>query len=90
MKRRLQAAGLFLCLAAIAELATLYRVHVLSQSFAQRADVHLGREVARMRADVGHHEDELGGMTRHVAGALDANPNISREQLFETLHNEVH
>ncbi len=90
MKRRLQAAGLFLCLAAAAELATLYRLHAVSQSFATRAGEHLGREVAQMRADIVRDEDELAAMTRRAARALDAKPDISREELFEVLHGQVH
>jgi signal transduction histidine kinase len=78
-------AALFVALAAFAELATLYRVHVISASFSQRADVHLGREVARLRRQIGRDESELEAAAQRVTRELAANPNMSRAQMFATL-----
>src|SRR5205823_2349617 len=78
-------AALFVFLAALAELATLYRVRVVSNSFAPRADVHLGREVERLRRDIGRDENELDAAAQRVTRELSANPNASRAQMFATL-----
>src|ERR1051326_443471 len=63
----------------------LHRVHVISASFSQRADVHLGREVARLRRQIGRDESELEAAAQRVTRELAANPNMSRAQMFATL-----
>jgi signal transduction histidine kinase len=82
-------AALFVSLAALAELATVYRVRAVSNSFASRADLHLGREVERLRRDIGGDENELDAAAQRVTHELSANPNASRAQMFATLH-ELH
>ena len=83
-------AALFVFLAALVELATLYRVRVVSNSFAARAEVHLTREVERLRRDVGRDEGELAAAAQRVSQQLAANPNTPRGRIFEMLHAEVH
>jgi signal transduction histidine kinase/HAMP domain-containing protein len=83
-------AALFVCLAALVELATLYRVRVVSNSFAARAEVHLTREVERLRRDIGGDENELAAAAQRVSQQLAANPAAPRGRIFEMLHAEVH
>ncbi|HKS22261.1 MAG TPA: ATP-binding protein [Thermoanaerobaculia bacterium] len=83
-------AALFVFLAALVELATLYRVRVVSNSFAARADVHLKREVERLRRDVSRDESELAAAAQRVSQQLAANPSAPRGRIFEMLHAEMH
>ena len=83
-------AALFVALAALAELATLYRMHVVSTSFASRSDIHLRREVERLKTEIGRDENELEGAAQRVSRELAANPNVSRGRIFELLHAEMH
>src|ERR1044071_2640545 len=78
-------AALFVAMAALVELATLYRVHVIATSFVSRADAHLGNEVARLRRQIGSDENELQAAAQRVTRELDANPNMPRAQMFATL-----
>src|SRR5207247_6627514 len=64
---------------------TLYPDRAVSNSFAPRADVHLGREVERLRRDIGRDENELDAAAQRVTRELSANPNASRAQMFATL-----
>jgi signal transduction histidine kinase len=83
-------AALFIVLAALVELATLYRVHAVESSFSARAEVHLTNEVARLRKGIVRDEGELDAVAQRVSRQLAANPNWTRGQIFAALHEEMH
>jgi signal transduction histidine kinase/HAMP domain-containing protein len=83
-------AALFVCLAAAVEVATFFLARRVSDSFAARAEVHLTREVARLRSDIDRDERDLDAAAQRVSRQLAANPNASRAQLFAMLHDAMH
>jgi HAMP domain-containing protein len=85
--RRVAAA--FLLAVALADFASLWRLHVTRRDFAKSAAQHLARDVARVRTRIGALEAELEASAARIASRIANVPATDRARLFLTLRPEA-
>src|ERR1700720_1940889 len=88
--RLIRTAAVFLIAVVLIDLATIAVAARVSSTFAQSSATHIDREVRRIRTQIAGIESTLDASASRVGGAIQRNAVLSRAQMFQLLHDEVH